>query len=192
VASLLSKIANLFGYEKKQPAVSPVNLQRTSSANWERFTREKRKNKRSSKRRTRTKSPHPKISDDELLDQLIEMIEFNDGVVPKHRRITNRRTYIRRFGSIKNACRLAQMRVKRMEDRHLIVKYNKPGRPGRTSEEMLKELRKFGEVHGRRPTARDMSNPQTFAHRFGSWKRALRLAGYSKREISSRSKKSNK
>jgi len=54
----------------------------------------------------------------------------------------------------------------------------------KSDEEIIDELRDFRHIYGCRPVMKDFINRDLFINRFGSWKTALKLAGYTEEDIS--------
>ena len=126
-----------------------------------------------------------KLSDEEMLELLRKKAK-QLGHAPTVDSLTgdlnmpNSRAYGKRFGSWRNALRVAGLKSKTYSSKKL------------SDEEILELLRKKAEQLGHAPTADsltgdlNMPNPSVYEKRFGSWSNALRVAGLKSRYYSSK------
>lgn len=89
-------------------------------------------------------------------------------------------TYIARFGSWRNALRLAGYERPKKDD----PKFFEPNSPQYSKEELLNDLRDLAKKLGYRPRVRDLTSDMvsdfTYRRYFGSWSNALVQAGIEK------------
>lgn len=127
-------------------------------------------------------------SDEEILEQLAFVAKeigrtptsFDISMASGFGYIVSSRTIYLRFGSLRNAQKLAGLTPNNPPARVYKKKYS--------DEQLIDQLKKFGKYLGRTPTLEDidyndfqceLASSATFAGRFGSFSKAIELAGFS-------------
>lgn len=126
-------------------------------------------------------TPYGELSDEDMFEKLRNLAK-KLGHTPSSLEVNadpdmpNATTYLKRFGSYTNAVILAGLELK-------------PGRKGYTDKELLDKIRICAERVGHTPTCKDFERfpdlpaASIYFKRFGSFRKALELAGFGKTQV---------